>query len=44
MVLAEQIEHHVKEEDDEMFPKVQKSKLNIVTLGKEIAQRKSSLL
>ena len=44
MVLAEQIEHHIKEEDDEMFPKVQKSKLDIITLGKEIAQRKSSLL
>lgn len=41
-VLAEQIEHHVKEEDL-IFPKVRKSELDIVALGREIAQRKNSL-
>ncbi|MDP1931751.1 MAG: hemerythrin domain-containing protein [Gammaproteobacteria bacterium] len=43
MVLAEQIEHHVKEEEKEMFPKVQRSKLDIVALGEQIAQRKLQL-
>lgn len=43
MVLAEQIEHHVKEEEEEMFPKVEKANLDIVALGKELATRKSQL-
>ncbi|MDO8908145.1 MAG: hemerythrin domain-containing protein [Pseudohongiella sp.] len=42
-VLAEQIEHHVKEEEEDMFPKVQKSKVDLLALGKEIEQRKSGL-
>ncbi|MDO9318360.1 MAG: hemerythrin domain-containing protein [Gammaproteobacteria bacterium] len=43
MVLAEQIEHHVKEEEGEMFPKVLKSKLDVVALGARIAQRKKQI-
>ncbi len=42
-VLSEQIEHHVKEEEEEMFPKVEKSKLNIKDLGTQIAMRKKQL-
>jgi hemerythrin superfamily protein len=39
-VLQEQIEHHVKEEEKEMFPKVRKSALNLQSLGDEMQARK----
>ena len=39
-VLSEQIEHHVHEEEDEMFPKVRKTNLDLRTLGEEMAARK----
>ena len=39
-VLSEQIEHHVREEEDEMFPKVRKTHLDLVALGEEMAARK----
>ncbi|PWF43658.1 hemerythrin domain-containing protein [Massilia glaciei] len=42
-VLAEQIEHHVKEEEKEMFPMVRKAKLDLEALGQEITQRKEEL-
>lgn len=43
-VLAEQIEHHVKEEEGEMFPKVLKSDVDIVALGERMAQRKTKII
>jgi hemerythrin superfamily protein len=42
-VLSEQIDHHVGEEEDEMFPKVRKSKLDLVSLGEEMSTRKEQL-
>lgn len=42
-VLSEQIEHHVKEEEEEMFPKVKKSSLDLAALGQEMAAMKAEL-
>src|SRR5690606_35891345 len=43
LVLKELIEHHVEEEEDEMFPKVRKSALDLESLGEEIAEVKQKL-
>lgn len=42
-VLSEYIKHHVKEERTDMFPKMRKAKMDLVTLGKEVAARKREL-
>lgn len=42
-VLREYITHHVKEEQDEMFPQIRKAKLDTSTLGAEMVQRKQEL-
>jgi hemerythrin superfamily protein len=42
-VLGEQIDHHVGEEEGEMFPKVRKLKLDLAALGQEMAARKDEL-
>jgi hemerythrin superfamily protein len=39
-VLSEQIEHHVKEEEGEMFPKVRKAKLDLEELGEAMSEAK----
>lgn len=42
-VLGEEIDHHIKEEENKMFPKAKKAKIDTQMLGQQIAQRKEEL-
>ena len=43
-VMGEFVKHHVKEEQNEMFPKARASKLDLVELGERMAARKQELM
>ena len=43
-VLGEYIDHHVKEEREEMFTKARKSDLDLVAIAEELSQRKMELM
>ncbi|CUI03642.1 Regulator of cell morphogenesis and NO signaling [Janthinobacterium sp. CG23_2] len=42
-VLSEMIEHHVQEEENEMFPKAREAGLDLEALGQQIAERKAQI-
>jgi hemerythrin-like domain-containing protein len=42
-VLSEQIDHHVKEEQDEMFPKLRKTSMDMEAIGRKLEKRRAEL-
>lgn len=43
-VMGEFVRHHVKEEQNEMFPKAKNSKLDLIALGEQMFNRKQELM
>ena len=44
MVLAENVRHHIKEEEDEMLPKARQAKVDFDALARKMLRRKERLL
>lgn len=43
-MLSEQVDHHIKEEESELFPEVRKADIDLKALGEQLATRKQELM
>jgi len=43
-VLGEMVKQHIKEEEDELFPELQSTKMDLDSVGKKLAERKQDLM
>jgi hemerythrin-like domain-containing protein len=43
-VLGEMVKQHIKEEEEELFPELQSTKMDLDAVGRELAERKEELM
>ena len=43
-MLGEYVDHHVQEEEGEMFPKCRRARMDLAGLAQQLAERKSELM